>query len=241
LQENKMKNTQGCNQQNKELKNGTGGYTLSQSWKNKPTDRFILKWIKYYLSARITPHLTSLTWLQPWMITVCSAVLGTFSGIVFATGSGFLAGLIAGAAQVLDGVDGQFARLTGKQSPAGAFIDSVLDRYADGALIIGMTIYLIRLPLNIPISVLLISGTLALIGSNLISYSGERGDNLKIDFGKPTIASKGTRTTVMVLCALGSVLWAPLPIVALFYLVLHPNIVVLKRIIQAYKLYSPDQ
>lgn len=59
-------------------------------------------------------------------------------GVVFALGVAWLAGLIAAMAQILDGVDGQFARLRGEQSKSGAFLDSVLDRYADGAMVIGM-------------------------------------------------------------------------------------------------------
>ena len=64
---------------------------------------------------------------------------------------GSLAGLVGGASQVLDGVDGQFARLTGRQSAGGAFWDSVLDRYSEGAVVIGLTLYLVRLPVPFPL------------------------------------------------------------------------------------------
>ncbi|UCG12850.1 MAG: CDP-alcohol phosphatidyltransferase family protein, partial [Deltaproteobacteria bacterium] len=124
---------------------------VSGTWKTKPTDRWVLKWIKCYLSARITPTLVRVKWLQPWMITISSAGLGMVGGVVFALGLGWLAGLIAAIAQVLDGVDGQFARLRGEQSVGGAFLDSVLDRYADGAMVMGMIVYLIRLPITMPL------------------------------------------------------------------------------------------
>src|SRR5208283_438293 len=101
------------------------------SWQTKPTDRFVLKWIKINLSAPITPLLVEFRWLKPWMITVASTVIGISSGLTLAVGWGFLAGLLAAAAQILDGVDGQFARFTGRESRAGAFLDSVLDRYTD--------------------------------------------------------------------------------------------------------------
>ena len=64
--------------------------------------------------------------------------LGMVAGAVFAAGWGMLAGLLAGASQILDGVDGQYARLTGTESSAGAFLDSVLDRYSDGFLVLGL-------------------------------------------------------------------------------------------------------
>lgn len=210
-------------------------YTSGQDWKTKPTDRFILKWIKLNLSSRVTDRVVRFYWIRPWMVTVSSAALGTLAGLVFGLGVGWLAGLMAAAAQVLDGVDGQMARLNNTASPAGAFLDSVLDRYPDGAMMIGMIVYLLRLPDALSPSWLLILGSAALIGSNLVSYATARADSLGLDLGPPTLASKGTRTSVMVLGALGSVAYAPLPLVSLIYLAIHPNIVLGVRIYRVFK------
>lgn len=202
-----------------------------ESWQTKPSDRFILKWIKIHLSARITQKILPWSWLDPWMITVFSAVLGTAAGVVFASGWAWFAGCIAAGSQVLDGVDGQLARLTGRQTNAGAFWDSLLDRYTDGSMVIGLTVYLFQLPAPLPFWLLLALGAVALIGSNLISYSSARAENLGIDLGQPTLASKGTRMTVMIVCAWGSLFWPPLPVVALVYLVGHTQLVVIRRLI----------
>jgi phosphatidylglycerophosphate synthase len=199
-------------------------------WQTKPTDRFILKWIKVKLSARITPKLIKYQWLAPWQITLFSAVVGCIAGIIFALGHGFLAGCIALVSQVLDGVDGQYARITGKQTRGGAFWDSALDRYSDGFMIIGLTIYLIRLPIPMPRELLILLGALAFIGSNLISYTTARAQTLDINLGKPTLASKGTRFSVMIVCALGSVVLPGIPVIALIYLVLHTNLVIIRRL-----------
>jgi phosphatidylglycerophosphate synthase len=210
-----------------------------EAWQTKPSDRFILKWIKCHLSARITPRLVAVSWLQPWMITVGSACVGVTAGVVYALGWAWLAALIAAVSQVLDGVDGQFARITGRQSAAGALLDSVLDRYADGSMVLGMIVYLARLELPITRWQLLLLGALALIGSSLVSYSSARADALGIELGKPTLASKGTRMSVMVLCAWGSVVWPLLPLVALCYLVVHPNGVVVIRLLRAFRRSLP--
>ena len=202
-----------------------------ESWQTKPSDRFILKWIKIHLSARITQKILPWSWLDPWMVTVFSAVLGTAAGVVFASGWAGFAGCIAAGSQVLDGVDGQLARLTGRQTNAGAFWDSLLDRYTDGSMVIGLTVYLFQLPAPISFWLLLALGAVALIGSNLISYSSARAENLGIDLGQPTLASKGTRMTVMIVCAWGSLFWPPLPVVALVYLVGHTQLVVIHRLI----------
>jgi phosphatidylglycerophosphate synthase len=202
------------------------------SWKTKPTDRFVLKWIKCNLSARITPRLVEITWLRAWMITVCSMVLGVASGALFATGWGFPAGVVAAVSQVLDGVDGQFARLTGTQTRGGAFLDSVLDRYTDGALVIGLILYNVGTGALHPILTGFV-GAAALIGSGLISYTSARAENLAIDLGKPTLASKGTRNSVVALSGILSPLSSLLPLGALIYLALHTNVVVTARIRKA--------
>ena len=54
------------------------------SWQTKPTDRFVLKWIKVNLSARITPRLVALRWLRPWMLTLFSMSLGIAGGLLLA-------------------------------------------------------------------------------------------------------------------------------------------------------------
>jgi len=209
-----------------------GRYAVA-SWKTKPTDRFILKWIKMNLSARITPRLLHLKWLEPWMITLFSSSLGVLAGIVFGLGCGWGAGILACFSQVLDGVDGQFARITGLQSRGGAFWDSVLDRYSDGAIVIGVIVYLVRLGSPLPSWLTIILGAAALIGGGLISYSTARAENLSIDLGKPTLASKGTRTAAVIVAALGSIFWAGFPIFALIYLAIHTNLVVACRLLRA--------
>lgn len=203
-------------------------------WKTKPTDRFILKWIKLNLSARITPHLAHREKIKPWMITITSAFLGTMAGLIFGAGLAWLAGVTAAASQILDGVDGQLARIRKTASPAGAFLDSVLDRYADGAMVIGTTVYLVRLPAVQNTALTIVTGALALIGSNLVSYSSARAESLNIDLGSPTLASKGTRSTVMIIAALATVFWPAAPVIALYYLAVHPNCVIIKRLITAY-------
>ena len=213
------------------MKHNPGEPVSGAQWKTKPSDRFILKWIKVNLSARITPKLVALEWLRPWMLTSCSAALGVLAGAVFAAGSGWIAGILAAFAQVLDGVDGQFARLTDRQSKGGAFLDSVLDRYFDAALMIGLVVYLVRLPVNLPSWLLLGLAFLAISGSGLVSYTSARAESLGIPMGKPTLASKGTRTSITALSGLASFFWPSAPLAALIYLAIHPNVAVFRRIL----------
>jgi phosphatidylglycerophosphate synthase len=191
----------------------------------------VLKWIKCNLSARITPHLAGVSWLRPWIITVWSMSLGIAAGCTFAAGWGVVAGLLAGVSQILDGVDGQYARLSGTESSAGAFLDSVLDRYSDGFLVLGLIIFNVQK--GFPAWSLFVLGAFAFIGSGLVSYTSARAENLGIDLGNPTLASKGTRTTVIAIAGISSCFFDYMPMVALCYLVLHTNVVVLYRILLA--------
>jgi phosphatidylglycerophosphate synthase len=208
-------------------------------WQTKPSDRFVLRWIKVNLSSRITPRLLHWNWLEPWMITLFSAGLAVAAGLIFASGYGWAAGTLAVCAQILDGVDGQYARVTGRQSKGGAFWDSVLDRYADGAMMVGLIVYLMRFADLLPPWLILLMAYLALTGSNLISYSSARAESLKIDLGMPTLASKGSRSTVMILAAWSSSFWPQLPLPALIYLAVHPNLVVAGRLWRTVRLSDP--
>jgi CDP-diacylglycerol---glycerol-3-phosphate 3-phosphatidyltransferase len=211
----------------------------SAGWQTKSSDRFVLKWIKLNLSARITPRLLGTSWLHPWVITISSMALGMAAGLSFAAGWGVIAGLLAAISQVLDGVDGQFARLTGTQSSAGAFLDSVLDRYSDGFLVLGLIIF--NLQHGMQGWLLLIAGAFALIGSGLVSYTSARAESLGIGLGNPTLASKGTRTTVIAMSGILSGIFPHTPMIALWYLVLHTNLTVLYRIRLAYQSVEPTQ
>jgi phosphatidylglycerophosphate synthase len=204
-------------------------------WRNKATDRFVLRWIKRYLSAPLTRLLVRVPGVGPAMVTVTAAALGTAAGVALALGYAWQAGIVAAAAQILDGVDGQLARLKGRESRRGAFLDSALDRVADGALMLGTLIYLLRAPLPYGwyVPALLAFGAAALISSNLVSYSGARAGELGLTPPpRPTLASKGTRTAVMVVAALATPLWSATPALAVLYLALHPTAAVLLRLLK---------
>ena len=95
----------------------------------------------------------------------------------FAVGAPIAAALLVALASVLDGSDGEVARLTYRSSPYGAFLDAVLDRAADGILFTGAAIYLatdahlgaLLGGAQVPLA-LSVSGA-ALVGHLLVSYT----------------------------------------------------------------------
>ena len=73
-------------------------------------------------------------------------------------------------ASIIDGVDGDLARLTGRASRFRAALDAIGDRYADAAILGGMTIYAARFEEWPQAAV----GGLALAGALTVSYSRAR-------------------------------------------------------------------
>ena len=205
------------------------------TWKTKPTDRFVLRFIKLYLSAPVSTALVRLCpKIKPAVLTFCAAGIGIGGGVAFGLGCAWMGGLLAAFAQVLDGVDGQVARLTGKVSSRGALLDSVLDRYMDFALLFGIFFHCLRYssrPGNeegiISLGWLILSAALAAAGSSQVSYFTARAASLALDFKRPELAGKGSRTAAIIICGLLTPLWIHFPLVALLYLAVHPNIAII--------------
>ena len=211
-------------------------------WKTKPADRFVLRFIKVYVSAPVSTALVRMMPdVRPTVLTLFAVSLGICGGIAFGMGFALVGGLLAGAGQVLDGVDGQVARLTGRESTRGAFLDSVLDRYMDFSLIFGMLLHCLHFSLGVSMggivlgsSWLIVIAGLAAAGSSQVSYATARATSLQLDYQRPEYAGKGSRTAVIIICGLLTPLWIHFPLLALVYLALHPNLAVLASLVRLY-------
>ncbi|MCZ6689326.1 MAG: NTP transferase domain-containing protein, partial [Planctomycetota bacterium] len=86
--------------------------------------------------------LLSRTALTPDFLTVLS-FLGCLAGAgLLSTGqyaTGLMGGLLVQAASVLDGCDGEIARLKRLATARGGWLDTVLDRYADVGMVVAIT------------------------------------------------------------------------------------------------------
>jgi phosphatidylglycerophosphate synthase len=211
------------------------------NWKTKPTDRFVLKFIKIHISAPISLLLVRLLPdIKPAVLTFLAAGLGISGGIAFGVGFAWLGALMAALAQILDGTDGQVARLTDRVSSTGALLDSVLDRYMDFSLIFGILFHCLRYSSGVgwgetvlsPVWLIVIAG-LAAVGSSQVSYATARAASLNLAFSRPEYAGKGSRTTVIIICGLLTPFWIHFPLVALLYLAIHPNIAVILSIVKS--------
>ena len=99
-------------------------------------DGFISHYINRPLSSRFSVVLSK-TPLTPNHITLLSFFMGLLGAVGLATTNPWFwvaGGIIIQIASIVDGCDGEIARIKLLQSPQGAWLDTVLDRYSDLAI-----------------------------------------------------------------------------------------------------------
>jgi CDP-L-myo-inositol myo-inositolphosphotransferase len=140
-----------------------------------------------------------------------------------------LGGFLIQASSVLDGVDGEIARLKHQSSPYGAYFEYMLDRYVDGLAVSGMIYSAYVLSGNFTI---ILVGFLALIGLPLSSIHRAK---FLAEAGRPYLAEYDgllrflpySRDVRLLVIALGGVLNRVE--LALYFLAIVPNLVTLLR------------
>jgi phosphatidylglycerophosphate synthase len=96
-------------------------------------------------------------------VTGVAAVLGVLSGVAVAAGRFALGGWLFLFSGILDAMDGRLARARGQVAPMGSIVDSVLDRYTDAILLMGLCWYFRT-------SWMLLPTLAALLGTSLVPY-----------------------------------------------------------------------
>lgn len=115
--------------------------------------------------------------LTPNQVTVVGFGLTVLASGLAAFGQLRWAGVVLIFAGTCDILDGALARSTNASYPYGAFLDSTLDRYSEGAVYIGLAAYFVTM--GGPLQRWLVLATLAaLAGSFLVSYVRARAQSL---------------------------------------------------------------
>ena len=89
----------------------------------------------------ILVQLLSRLGINPNVLTFLGLPINCGAAIAFAYGRIRTAGLIILLAALFDWVDGEVARISGRVTRFGSFFDSVIDRYSDMILLLGIIIY----------------------------------------------------------------------------------------------------
>lgn len=112
--------------------------------------------------------------LTPNQLTLAGCVLSFVTGCIYAGGHFFLGGIALIVASAPDLLDGALARVSGKTTKFGGFLDSTLDRYSDFFLFGGIALGFARA--QEAGWMLLTLGIL--LGSFVTSYAKARAENL---------------------------------------------------------------
>jgi len=199
----------------------------------KASDGPISRHLNRPLSTRITRYLLR-TDITPNHVSFFSFILAMVGALFFFLGgySNLVIGaLLAQAASVIDGCDGEIARLKFQVTEFGGWFDAVLDRYADAFLLFGLTYHVYIT--NRDISTLFI-GFLAIIGTFMNSYTADKYDGLmkrKLVPGKYYF--RMGRDVRMFIIFLGALLNQPLSVLALIALLMNAENI--RRIVVLHK------
>jgi len=137
----------------------------------KPNDGPVSKYLNRPISTKISSKLTNYN-ISPNNITIFSFAIALLSALFFYFGNSYIYALIGGIlaqfSSIVDGCDGEIARLKFKSSKFGTWLDRILDRYADGLIIVGITNYCFK---TYSYELVFLIGFFALIGTFINSYS----------------------------------------------------------------------
>jgi len=133
-------------------------------------DGLISRKLNRLVSLRITGLISNYK-IKPTIISILSFLLGIVSAILFITGKTIWGGIAAQLSSITDGVDGEIARAKFLRSKYGSYIESILDRYADAAIIMGMAFYSLR---SEGYEAVLVVALIALLGSVMSMITKEK-------------------------------------------------------------------
>lgn len=115
--------------------------------------------------------------ITPNALTLTGLMINILTGYIIATGKLLTGGIVLIIASIFDTFDGELARLTGKTSASGAFLDSISDRYSEFFILGGFGYYFITIGNKIGIY----STFFAIIGSIMTSYTRARAEGVGIE------------------------------------------------------------
>jgi len=126
-------------------------------------DRIIVQIVRGLALSRIHPN----------ALTFIGLVINIVAAVMLAQGRFLAAGLVIIGAGIFDMVDGRVARETNRVTRFGGFFDSVLDRYSDLALLMGLLVYYG----TINRSFYVVLTAIVMTGAVMTSYARARAEN----------------------------------------------------------------
>jgi CDP-diacylglycerol--glycerol-3-phosphate 3-phosphatidyltransferase len=167
----------------------------------------------------------ALSRIHPNVLTFIGLVINIGAAFLFATGNFRWAGVVVIGAGLFDMVDGRVARATSQVTRFGGFFDSVIDRYSDLALYMGLLVYYA----SINRFFYIVLTAIVMTGSVMVSYSRARAENV-IPKCKVGFLERPERIVLIILGALSGRMAAVLWVIAVL-----SNLTVIHRMIHTWR------
>src|SRR5713226_676248 len=115
----------------------------------------------------------ALSRIHPNVLTFLGLMINSWAAFLLAAGRFQAAALVVIGAGLFDMVDGRVARESNRVTRFGGFFDSVLDRYSDLALLMGLLVYygIINRPFYVVLTAIVMTGSV------MVSYTRARAEN----------------------------------------------------------------
>ena len=189
----------------------------------KPTDGPISKYINRPISTRISLYLYKKgVKISPNTITILIFLIGLFSAFILAQSMYIIGGLMVFLVSMLDGIDGELARLRNEMTAFGGFLDSMLDRYVDLMIILSLVYsfgWINRVIKSLEILILILASAGVFMHSYVIHVAKFRGlDISELEEAFP-FASRDVRLFIVTLFCLLSIPYISLILLAILPLI----------------------
>jgi len=148
--------------------------------------------LRQYFTWLMEPIVAALVrWSIPASaLTSLSLLLSCMAALQVATGHFGIGGWLYLLGGACDFLDGRVARGSGSSSKAGAALDSIVDRYVESILLLGLMWHYRH-------GWVLIAASLALVGSLLVPYVRARGEGLGVSFPNVGLMQRPERVAIL--------------------------------------------
>ncbi len=169
--------------------------------------------------------------LTPNMLTLIGFFAMCAVGIVLAFGYFPLGGVLIIVAGIFDALDGTLARLTNRVTKFGAFLDSTTDRFAEGALYLGIMYWYLQRGWTYVAYLIF----LTLLGSLMVSYARARAEGIGVEC-KEGLLTRFERIALIVAGLILTGFFGDVPLlVVLAILAVFTNLTAVQRIWLVYR------
>ncbi len=189
----------------------------------------MLEEIKEFIRDALRPLARNITEINPNTITIFGLLLSLVSAALFAERKIFMAGAFLLAGGFFDVLDGLVARENNRITRFGGFMDSVSDRFADAAVIIGAMYGGLTAFSLFPYWFI---GALAIVGSLMVSYTRARAEAAGAD-ASVGVGERAVRMLIIVIGAfIAEVNWAILLVAVISFITVFQRIAYVRKVLK---------